>query len=124
MDANFTARICLQFYPAGEGFLNKHSDLIGPHQFALPNLVMSKKCVDFNSGGTYFEKNGERFYHEDFCDVGDIIFFDASLPHGVETVDAGSQAEWLNYQGRWMGLFSINKFANSNKISNSVDLKS
>jgi hypothetical protein len=123
VDENFTARICFQFYPAGEGFMNKHSDPIGPHQFALPNLVMSKKGDDFLTGGTYFEKDSERFYHEDFCDVGDIIFFDASLPHGVQTVDAGSSSDWLQYKGRWMGLFSINKFSSSAKISNSQELE-
>ena len=122
-DEHFTARIAFQFYPSGLGYLNKHADPVGQHQFALPNMVMSKKGEDFATGGTYFELNEQRYYQEDTCEVGDVVFFDASLPHGVERIDAVEKGNWLDYKGRWMGLFSVNKFASNNIISSSLDLE-
>tara|TARA_A100001388_G_scaffold252062_1_gene214303 strand:+ start:1914 stop:2711 length:798 start_codon:yes stop_codon:yes gene_type:complete len=121
-DENFTARIAFQFYPSGTGYLNKHSDPVAEHQFALPNMVMSKKGDDFISGGAYFELGKDRIYHEDFCDIGDVVFFDARLPHGVEIINNDINSNWLDFNGRWMGLFSVNKFATSQAITDSKEL--
>ena len=85
---------------------------------------MSQKGNDFVSGGTYFELNGHRIYHEDYCNKGDIIMFNASLPHGVDLIDEDkSDVHWLDYRGRWMALFSVNKYAGNDTVSNSIDLK-
>ena len=122
IDDNFTARIAFQFYPSGSGYLKKHSDPVAEHQFALPNMVMSKKGEDFISGGAFFELDGEQVFHEDQCDIGDVVFFDARLPHGVEMINVDQKSQWLDFKGRWMGLFSVNKFQNSDIISNSEEL--
>jgi hypothetical protein len=123
LDKDFTARIAFQFYPSGYGYLNKHSDPVAGHQFALPNMVMSKKGRDYEVGGSFFERDGKRIYHEDYCEEGDVVFFDASLPHGVELIDPEVQKPWLSYSGRWMGLFSVNKFAFSKAIEDSKTLE-
>lgn len=121
--ASYTARIAFQFYPAGHGFLNKHSDPVGEHQFALPNMVLSEKGKDFMSGGTYFMDGAQKIYHEDYCHKGDIVMFDASMPHGVDIIDENlKNLPWLSYQGRWMALFSVNKYAGDTVTSNSIDL--
>jgi len=123
IDENFTARIGFQFYPSGYGYLNKHSDPVSSHQFALPNMIMSKKGDDFQNGGAYFELDGQKVFHEEVCEVGDVVFFDARLPHGVELIDKDKKTDWLKFEGRWMGLFSVNKYANSMAIEDSKELK-
>lgn len=121
--SSYTARVAFQFYPAGQGFLNKHSDPVGDHQFALPNMILSQKGVDFQSGGTFIEKAGVPIYHEDYCSKGDIVMFDASIPHGVDMIDEEQiQNPWLNYKGRWMALFSVNKYAGDTSVSDSSEI--
>src|SRR3990167_1388021 len=45
------ARLSFQFYPKGMGRLNKHSDPVDSHQLTVPTLVMSKRGVDYETGG-------------------------------------------------------------------------
>lgn len=61
---------------------------------------------------------------DDFSEVGDLIFFKANLPHGVEQIDPKSESNLLNVKGRWMALFATNKLPNNNKISDFIDNQS
>ena len=53
---NFVARVSIQFYPSGKGYLNEHSDPVGEHQISAPLVVMSERGTkkDFITGGSYF----------------------------------------------------------------------
>ena len=118
------ARLAFQFYPKGNGAMNKHCDPVDYHQLTVPVMVMSKKGVDFNSGGAYVEtKEGKKILLEDFTEIGDVIYFNAQTPHGVEMIDSGSDVDWLSFEGRWMLLFAVNKLFDNNEISNSIDLE-
>ena len=120
---DFTARIAFQFYPKGIGYLNNHADPVDQHQIAVPILVMSEKGLDFNEGGAYVKYEDEKVFIEDHTEIGDVVFFKASLEHGVDKVDVQSDAAWLDFKGRWMGLLAVNQFFNTNVISESVELK-
>ncbi|MBI3591586.1 MAG: hypothetical protein HY094_09460 [Candidatus Melainabacteria bacterium] len=118
------ARLAFQFYPRGTGAMNKHCDPLDYHQLTVPILVMSKKGEDFVKGGVYVEKtDGEKIILDDIADVGDVIYFNAQTPHGVELIDPGYEIDWTSFQGRWMLLFAVNKLFNNNQIGNSVDLE-
>jgi hypothetical protein len=119
---NFTARIAFQFYPQGIGYLNNHADPVDQHQIAVPILVMSEKGNDFKEGGAYVKYEGEKVFIEDHAEIGDVVFFKASLEHGVDKIDSQSEASWLDFKGRWMGLLAVNQFFNANIIAESVEL--
>ena len=61
---NFVARISIQFYPSGIGYLNEHSDPVGEHQISAPLVVMSEKGPkkDFSTGGSYFYGKDKKSY--------------------------------------------------------------
>jgi hypothetical protein len=119
---NCTARIAVQYYPQGEGFLNKHSDPVDHHQLVVPMLIMSKRGEDFMDGGAFFEnKNSNIINIEDRLSKGDLIIFNADLNHGVQKIDPNKNSNWINFNGRWTMLFAVNKLANNDQISNSID---
>ena len=119
-----TIRIAFQFYPSGKGFLKKHIDPFDFHQKYVGTLIMSKKGVDFTDGGLYIDSdNGKLSYVEELFSPGDVIFFSTQLAHGVKKVDPHKKFNnWLDNDGRWMGLFATNKFQSSTKISDSLEL--
>jgi hypothetical protein len=58
---------------------------------------------------------------DDKITLGDVVFFDARLIHGVEIVDPHVEARWLDFVGRWTCLIATNKVAGNNRISNAID---
>ena len=119
------ARLSFQFYPKGVGGLNKHSDPVDHHQLTVPLLIMSKKGKDFKTGGVYVENEaGEHIFTDDICDIGDVVLFNAQVPHGVKIIDEESQEDWLSFEGRWMMIFATNKLFDNQEISDAIDLES
>ena len=119
---DYAPRLSFQFYPKGSGGLNRHSDPVGDHQLTVPTLTMSRKGVDFRSGGAYVETNGERVFTDDITVPGDVVFFDASLPHGVDSIDPDEDCAWTRFEGRWMLLFAVNHVGPLNERMNAQDL--
>jgi hypothetical protein len=119
-----TARLSFQFYPKGTGGLNKHSDPVDHHQLTVPLLIMSKKGEDFETGGVYVEGEiDDRIFGDDLCDIGDVIFFNAQIPHGVQKIDEHKAADWLSFEGRWMMIFATNKVAGNHSVADARDLE-
>lgn len=119
-----TSRLAFQFYPRGVGRLNKHSDPVDHHQLSVPTLTMSKKGVDFKEGGAYAEREtGEKIYLDDLSEPGDVVYFNAIIPHGVERIDPNSKVDWLSFEGRWMLLFATNKLSGNSAIRDAADLE-
>lgn len=119
------ARLAFQFYPSGLGYLNRHADPVDHHQLVVPTLTMSKKGVDFQTGGAYvIDTNGEKIYTDDISAPGDVVLFNALIHHGVEMIDEGTKPDWLSFRGRWMLLFATNKLGSNTQIANAVDLES
>jgi hypothetical protein len=117
-------RLSFQFYPSGAGGMNKHLDPVDHHQLAVPMMMMTKKGIDFNKGGAFVEKeNGQRLIIDDFTDYGDIVYFNAQIPHGVDKIDPDSELNWLSFKGRWIVIFAVNKLFNNANIKDAVDLE-
>jgi len=123
-DDGCTARLAVQFYPKGNGLLNKHVDPVDKHQLTVPIMIMSEKGLDYNTGGAYVEKNGEKIILDDICEMGDIVYFSAEIPHGVLPIDPEDNTPWLEFQGRWMLLLAVNKVSTNQDIKNAQDLES
>tara|TARA_B110001452_G_C15196467_1_gene415288 strand:+ start:77 stop:865 length:789 start_codon:yes stop_codon:yes gene_type:complete len=124
---NFVARISIQFYPSGIGYLNEHSDPVGEHQISAPLVVMSEKGPkkDFSTGGSYFYgKDKKKLFIEDIANVGDLVIYDSSLPHGVELVDKKiKNNDWIDFKGRWTAVLATNKVEGNQSIRDSIDLQ-
>ena len=120
----FAARLSFQFYPKGCGGLNKHRDPQANHQLVVPTLVMSKKGRDFSSGGLFVEgADSSQLFVEDLSEPGDLVYFNATMPHGVEPIDPEETPDWLSFEGRWMGLFAVNRMSPApEEIYRSADL--
>ncbi|MEO2140206.1 MAG: hypothetical protein ABGX91_08200 [Thermoleophilia bacterium] len=121
-DRGASARVGFQYYPVGGGFMNTHVDPAGFHQSVLVSLVMSRAGTDYREGGVYVEDaNGTRFFAEEHCSPGDLLWFDPQVPHGVAPIDPDAPLHWTRFQGRWMGLFATNKVEESAAIGDAVD---
>ncbi len=119
-----TSRLAFQFYPKGKGRLNKHRDPVDFHQLVVPLLLLSKKGEDFSTGGGYLERErGEKIWLEEVGEPGDVVYANAQIPHGVEPIDPGSSADWLDFQGRWIAIFAVNKLHGNAKVGNATDLE-
>ena len=119
-----TSRLAFQFYPSGGGALNRHIDPVDRHQLTVPVMLLSEKGKDFNTGGLYIESAaGKRLLFDDIGQLGDIVFFNAQITHGVEPIDPEEELNWPSFRGRWMGLFAVNKLSGTADIPNSVDLE-
>ena len=117
------SRLAFQFYPSGRGFLNRHQDPHGEHQLTVPTVCFSEKSRDFQYGGAFIEDvDGSRHYLDDETSIGDVVFFDARLTHGVEIIDPHIVRPWLDFVGRWTCLVATNKVIGNNQIPNAVDL--
>lgn len=118
-----TARLAFQFYPSGEGVMNKHTDPADHHQLTVPLMIMSTKGKDFKEGGLFIESNsGEKILIDDICNIGDVVYMNAQIPHGVLPIDPDTHCDWLSFKGRWMLLFAVNKLCSNQEIENSKDL--
>ncbi len=116
-------RLSFQFYPRAVGSLKAHIDPIDIHQLCVPSLVMSKSGVDFKSGGLFLESsNNSRVYVEKNASIGDVILFSADIPHGVETIDQGTEEDWSSFKGRWMMIFAMNKVNENVQIDDSHEV--
>jgi hypothetical protein len=116
-------RISFQFYPRGGGGLRMHSDPVSAYQLTVPTLTMSQKGEDFTHGGAYVVRDGEKICTDDFTRPGDIVFFNASLSHGVDEIDPDVERRWLDFNGRWILLFALNDVGPENSRLNAVQIQ-
>jgi hypothetical protein len=94
-------RIQVVQYPSGAGMLETHSDPY-LHQRTILSGFMSKRGVDFETGGFYvIGQDDERIDLEDRIEVGDVMIAYATVLHGVEVVDSHREVDWNSMRGRW-----------------------
>ena len=121
------ARVSIQFYPSGMGYMNEHSDPVGFHQVSAPLVIMSEKGKDkdFETGGSfiYFKNRKNKIYVEDLADIGDLVLYDSSLPHGVDLIDKGKKNDWINFRGRWTAVLASNKVQGSHVFKDAIDIQ-
>jgi hypothetical protein len=118
-------RLSFQFYPRGCGFLNSHRDPVGEHQMVVPTVCLSRKGSQFSTGGAYVvDSAGEKIDVDARLSPGDVVFFDATLEHGVDLIDETSEPDWPSFEGRWVLVIATNKIAGSAAVADAVDLGS
>ena len=114
-------RLSFQFYPSGKGHMAKHSDPVGNHQLGVVSVVLSKFGSDYLSGGLVLEDdNGKIIYPEKNADIGDIIIFNGSQPHGVDHIDKNYPYNFKSKKGRWMLMSAVTKPLSNKLIANSI----
>ena len=119
-----TARLSIQFYPKSIGGLNNHVDPFDFHQFVVPIVIMSKKGVDFHEGGAFVEtSDGRRLIVDDEADIGDVVYFSAQMPHGVERIDPKEEPDWASFRGRWIMLIAVNRLMSNLEIADAINLE-
>ena len=71
---------------------------------------MSKKGIDFETGGAFIEdKKGDRLNIDDSVEIGDIIVYDGQTFHGVEDIDPHRKLSLDVLNGRLAGFVSLYK---------------
>lgn len=90
----------MQHHPRGGGGINAHSDPRKPDGCVI-SLLMSKRGVDFQSGGVFVEHNGETLDVEGFMGAGDLLIFRPDTIHGVAPIDPADELRFDTDDGRW-----------------------
>jgi len=100
-------RIQVAHYVTGIGRVESHSDPY-VNQRVIIGGMMSKRGVDYESGGFYFMGQDDEIIDlEDRFDVGDMVCGYPTVVHGVARVDAHKPVDWTSARGRWfLGLYS------------------
>lgn len=101
-------------YPRGGGFMSSHRDQTasaasrkgGLNYYQLV-LVMSRKGVDFESGGAFLERENQVISVEDSCEIGDIVIYNGSSVHGVATIDPHHRLDLDTISGRLAAFVSV-----------------
>ena len=100
-------RLQIAQYVSGQGELERHRDPYQYQKFSI-SAIMSKRGVDFDSGGVYaVGPDNEHIDLEDKLEVGDMYVLYPTVEHGIETINKGATIDWNFDDGRWfMGLYS------------------
>ena len=110
-------------YPTGGGFLSSHNDkeYLYPKQminvlmpFSKRKIGLSKYFPSFETGGLFYVKKQKKIDIEKILDVGDLIFHNQKITHGVASVDPDKRFKLKEFCGRITLNFSIGKFFISN----------
>lgn len=110
--ADFWEASRIHHYPSGGGFMGMHCDTHFPRLFKgkkIPYLQvyapLSQRGTDFSSGGAYVvDHNGRKVFTES-DEMGTLVFFDGSIPHGVDPVDLHKVIDFSHSSGR-LAIFS------------------
>lgn len=121
--ASVVPRLSFQYYPAGGGFLNAHRDPKNRFQVTVPTMTLTEKGSDFNEGGAWVELDGTKVFTDEIASKGDVVFFNAELPHGVDEIDPSIELDWLSGRGRWMVLLALNAVGNERESGLAKDLE-
>ena len=120
IEDSFWTAARIHHYPRGGGFMSAHcEDYIpllykGTHLENLyfqPIIVMSRKGegsdCDYRSGGGFFTRGDERCYFEEFLNLGDMVFYDTRVIHGVTEIDPKERFCQTELEGRFAGLVTL-----------------
>ena len=92
LSRNFFTASRLMCYPNPKGYLQNHKDLLGSErtkkfkkyfQIICP---LTKKGLDFDSGGAVVFAGTKKIMVEDYMDHGDMLVYNEKILHGVEKI--------------------------------------
>ena len=84
-----------------------HALNAGLKGYFQPSIILSKKGVDFETGGGFVQINDEYLYVEDYCGLGEIVIYNTHTVHGVYEVDLNKPYRQESLAGRYSGLVSL-----------------
>lgn len=107
----------IQIYPSGGGFMSAHTDSTAVNTFNAatngvflqPLLLLSERGLDYETGGAFYVKDGEKVFIENGTLSGDIVVYDESIQHGVGDVDSNLPLNIQSRRGRIVALTTIYK---------------
>jgi hypothetical protein len=115
-DDGFWTCARLHQYPRGGGFMVPHRDHfaqivtvdagIGYYQ---PFVILSERGTDYQEGGAYIDRDGERVSYEGACLAGDVVVYDGRTIHGVADVDPLAPLDLERFSGRIAAFASLFK---------------
>lgn len=123
----------IHHYPAGGGFLVSHLDDVVPvvqkaegiSTYFQPVMMMStcgtRDDDDFCTGGGFFEYEGERFFYERECSIGDIVIYSGATVHGVVDIDIHKTFDSTSSEGRMAGFVTLYRhFERKNQLADYI----
>jgi hypothetical protein len=93
-------RLKVIHYPAGGGFLAKHTHPLEPQRIGLI-ASLSMLGRDVTAGAACFETPFGRVDTTKYHDIGDIVIFRYDLPHEVTGSDPDKVLNWESPAGKW-----------------------
>lgn len=98
----------IHHYPRGGAFMAAHRDTYFPkalkdagHPFLQIMTTLSERTEDFFHGGGYiYDRHGTKIMFESKGSIGDLVFFDGDIIHGVEDVDGDQVIDFTLQSGR------------------------
>jgi hypothetical protein len=101
-------------YPIGGGFMSRHREYTqqeeGDKAYVL-YLALTTRGKDFESGGAYLCRNGDKIDIEEQVRAGDLLIYRGDLFHGVDGVDRHKPVALDQINGRLMLTTTIKYFA-------------
>ena len=90
---NFGLYCSVSHYPTNEGYLISHSDkLLNENKLYHHLIPLTFRSKHYESGGLFiYDKNNNKIDIEEIVEEGDVIFYDGSLKHGVETIKGNNE---------------------------------
>ncbi|MAH84081.1 MAG: hypothetical protein CBB68_07020 [Rhodospirillaceae bacterium TMED8] len=83
--------ITTSYYPPNYGWLAEHRDHADGRRHWHFMLLMTMKKKSYEDGGLFLiNRSGTKTDIDSLVRPGDVIFFDGTLPHGVEPVSGGA----------------------------------
>ena len=122
-DDDFVIRCLFHHYPAGGGFIARHSDTVGVHQSVTSIAALSDKGKDFVNGGLYVvDENDKKIYIDDHLKSGSVLFFNPEIIHGVDEIESTSEGGFFDPSGRWIMLGATIKTAKNTIAKTAIQL--
>jgi hypothetical protein len=87
-------------YPAGGGYFGRHVHPLEPQRVGTI-VGLSRRGVDFASGGTCVQVGDDVVDLELHHDLGDIALFRYDCPHWVNPSTLADNFDWESEAGRW-----------------------
>ena len=113
-------RINFHHYPKGGGYQAEHIDPSGEFAVIQTIIIASQKGLDFMEGGVFARKKrrGEKYYLDDYLNMGDLLILNPSIPHGVDPIDPNQEYSTNTNDGRWIiiPLFLKSDYQQKNNI--------
>lgn len=101
---HFATYVTTTYYPPDGGWLHQHIDDVPGHLHWHFQVPLTFRGTDYASGGLYyFDRAGNRVDVDGAVAPGDVLFFDATQPHGVDPIGPLAQGDAI---GR-MQMFAI-----------------